>query len=109
VLRFIPEAHLGFAIAEKVWMDMNMVLGEISNYLEDNGAIVYNSFSEYLDKKVQFTLSVPVTKKGSMLYLGGRWTAGRSEYYPFDPEAPGDLNTITCNTLSLYTGITWKF
>ena len=108
-LRFIPESHLGFALAEKVWFDLNVALGEMSNYLENNGAIVYNSFSEYNDKKVQFTLSVPVSEKGSLLYLGGRWTATRSEYHGFDPETPDDLNTINYNALSIYGGLSWKF
>lgn len=108
VFRFIPEAHLGFALAEKVWFDLNVALGEMCNYLENNGAIVYNSFSEYNDKKVQFTLSLPVSKKGSLVYLGGRWTASRSEYHTFDPESPDDLNTITYNAFSIYGGITWK-
>jgi hypothetical protein len=108
VFRFIPEAHLGFALAEKVWFDLNVALGEMCNYLENNGSIVYNGFSEYNDKKVQFTLSVPVSKKGSLLYLGGRWTATRSEYHPFDAEAPDDLDTITYKALSIHGGITWK-
>lgn len=109
VVRIIPEAHLGFAISEKVWFDLNAATGEMTNYLEGNGSIVYNSYSEYIDRKIQFTLSIPVSKKGSLLYLGGRWTASRSEYYPLDPEAPGDLNTITYNSLSIYGGISWKF
>jgi tetratricopeptide (TPR) repeat protein len=108
VFRFIPEAHFGFALAEKVWFDLNAALGEMSNYLENNGSIVYNSFSEYIDKKVEFTLSLPVSNKGSLLYLGGRWTASRSEYHTFDPDAPNELNTLTYNTLSIYGGISWK-
>ena len=80
----------------------------MSNYLENNGAIVYNSFSEIMDQKVQISLSVPVTKKGSLLYLGGRWASMRSEYYAFDPEAPEDINTILYNSFSIYGGISWK-
>jgi tetratricopeptide (TPR) repeat protein len=108
VLRFIPEIHLGFAFAEKVWLDLNAAMGEMTNYLENNGAIVYNSFSEYNDKKLQFTLTIPVSKKGSLLYLGGRWTDTRSEYSTYDPEAPEDLNTITYDAFSFYGGISWK-
>jgi hypothetical protein len=108
VFRFIPEIHLGFAMAEKVWLDLNAAMGEMTNYLENNGAIVYNSFSEYNDKKLQFTLTIPVSKKGSLLYLGGRWTETRSEYSTFDPEAPEDLNTITYDAFSFYGGLSWK-
>jgi len=107
-LRFIPELQFGFAISEKVWFDLNAAMGEMCNYLENNGAIIYNTYSEYNDKKVQFTLSLPVSKKGSLLYLGGRWTASRSEYSSFDSEAPNNLNTITYNAFSIYGGISWK-
>lgn len=108
VLRVIPEAHLGFAIKGKVWIDLNGAMGEMTNYLENNGSIVYNSYAEYNDKKVQLTLSLPFSERGSLLYLGGRWTASRSEYNSFDSGAPDDLNTLTYNALSIFGGISWN-
>ena len=107
--RIIPELSVGGAIADKVWIDLNATIGELSNYLENNGAIVFNSFSEVIGKKVTFALSVPVTEKGSLLYLGGRWTSNRSVFHPLDPVAEPIDNSITYNTISIYGGVTWKF
>jgi hypothetical protein len=108
-LRLIPEFHLGFAIQGKVWLDLNGSMGEMINYLENNGSIVYNSFSEVLRKKMTLTLSVPVSEKGSLLYLGGRWSENESRFFSVDPTLENTSNNIQYNTLSIYGGISWKF
>jgi hypothetical protein len=109
VFRWIPDITLGVAIAEKVWIEAEAALGEMHNYLASNGAIVYNGYSEVIDRKVRLTLMVPVTQKGSMLYLGGRWSTNQSSYIPDAVPLPGSENIISYQTLSIYGGITWKF
>jgi len=109
VLRWIPEMHIGFSISEKLWFDLNGTMGEMTNYLENNGQIVYNSFSETIQQKIKFTISIPVSEKGSLLYLGGRWTSNISEFYPLVYDLTGTTNTKSYNTLSFYGGISWKF
>ena len=108
-IRFIPELLVGYAISERVWLELNGSMGEMSNYLERNGSIVYNSFSDAIRKKLTFTVSVPVTEKGSLLYLGGRWTSSESTFYASDPVQNEITNSITYNALSIYGGISWKF
>jgi hypothetical protein len=108
-IKFLPELLVGYAISDKVWLELNGIMGEMSNYLEHNGSIVYNSFSDVIRKKLTFTVSVPVTEKGSLLYLGGRWTSNQSVFYPFDPAQNEITNYITYNALSIYGGISWKF
>jgi tetratricopeptide (TPR) repeat protein len=108
-LRFIPEMLVGMAMAGKVWLDLNVSLGEMVNYLEYNGLIIFNSFEDVVRGKVTGTLSVPVNEKGSLLYLGGRWTSNRSEFYPFDPAQTQVINPVSYQTISIYGGITWKF
>lgn len=109
VLRLIPELRLGTAIAEKVWLDLNMAMGEMTNYLEQNGSIVFNSFSDVIQKKAGITITVPFNEKGSLGYLGGRWTAHQSSFYPFDPIIDETTNYITYKALSIYGGVSWKF
>ena len=108
VFRIIPELYVGFAISEKVWFDLNAAMGEMTNYLEHNGSIIFNSFSDIIDKKLMLTVSVPVSEKGSLVYLGGRWTSHQSDFYPFDPEYNIN-NPIYYNALSIYGGVSWKF
>ena len=109
VSRWVPEMKLGVSIAEKVWVEAEAAVGEMHHFLAANGAIVFNGYSEIVDRKAKLTLLVPVTRKGSLLYLGGRWTAGRSVYITEETLLPGGENEIEYSTLSIYGGITWKF
>ncbi len=107
--RWIPEVLLGGSIAEKVWIDLAGSFGEMTQFLENNGMFVYNSFAEVLEKKATLTFSVPVTRKGSLLYLGARWTAARSDFYAFDPQISETGTPVIYNAYSIYGGITWIF
>jgi len=109
VLNLIPELHLGFAIAEKVWLDLNAATGNMANYLEQNGSIVFNSFAEVIRNKAGLTISIPLTEKGSLAYLGGRWTDHQSQFHALDPGSNAITNPIIYNALSIYLGISWKF
>ncbi|MFH0757027.1 MAG: hypothetical protein V2B15_07055 [Bacteroidota bacterium] len=109
VVRIIPEINVGLGVAGKVWLDLNGAFGEMTNYLERNGLVVFNGFAEVINKKITMTLSFPVTEKGSLLYLGGRWTANESRFYAFEPSQEELTNNINYNAISIYGGITWKF
>ncbi len=109
MIRIVPELLFGFAIAEKVWIDLNASLGEITNYLEGNGMIVYNSFSEVIHKKIKCSLVFPFTEKGSSFYVGGIWSAHSSEFYAIEPVFTELTNTISYNAYSIYGGLSWKF
>ena len=109
LVRLIPEVLFGFAIANKDWIDLNATLGDMTNYLESNGMIVFNSFSEVIHKKLKCSVIIPFTEKGSSFYMGGIWTANSSEFYAFDPIITELTNTISYNAFSIYGGISWKF
>ncbi len=109
VIRIIPELLFGFAIAEKVWIDLNGAFGEMTNYLENNGMIVFNSFSEVINKKIKCSVIFPFTEKGSNFYVGGIWSAHSSEFYPIEPVTSETTNIITYNAYSIYGGLSWKF
>ena len=107
--RFIPELHAGVAIAEKVWIDLNASAGSMTHYLENNGSIIYNSFGEVIRRKVSCTITVPVSKKGSLAYLGGRWCAHTSNFYSFTSQQAGTIYDIDYQTISIYGGLSWRF
>jgi hypothetical protein len=109
-IRINPELHAGGAIAGKVWIDLNGTWGELRHYHEGNGSMVYNSFGESITNKVVLNLSLLLTDKGSLFYLGGRWTTHDSHFYPFFPTAADqEFAPITYHAYSIYGGITWKF
>ena len=47
-------------LAEKVWLDLNAAFGDMTNYLEQNGSVVFNSFSDIIQKKAGLTFSYAV-------------------------------------------------
>jgi tetratricopeptide (TPR) repeat protein len=107
--RWVPDLKVGGAIAEKVWIEAAAALGEMHNYLEGNGSIVYNGYSAVMEKKAKLSLLIPVSKKGSLLYLGGRWTSGYSSFIPVGELLPESDQLFELQTFSLYGGISWKF
>ena len=108
-VRFIPEVLFGFVIAQKVWVETHGSMGDMSNFLEYNGRIVYNSYTEVMDKKINLALSIPVSESGTLIYLGGRWTSNRSVLDLSDPVTQEETNLINYNALSIYGGVLWKF
>jgi len=109
VFRIIPELLIGFTIREKVWIDLNAAAGEMENYAENYGSIIYNSYSEVVEKKARFSVSVPVSKKGSIFYLGGQWAGYRSEFRSFLTGQTIPLNPLSYQTITIYGGLSWKF
>jgi len=109
MIRIVPELLFGFAIAEKVWVDLNASFGEMTNYLESNGMIVFNSFSEVIHQKIKCSVVFPFTEKGSSFYVGGIWSAHSSEFYAIDPVDAEVTNNISYNAYSIYGGLSWKF
>ena len=90
----------------------NMETGHLdmwNNYMEGNGMIIYNSFEEVIEKKARLSISLPVSEKGSLLYLGGKWSANRSYFSAADPFDSGPESIISYNALSIFGGLSWKF
>jgi hypothetical protein len=108
VLRIIPELLVGFAIRGKVWISLDAAAGEMTNYVENYGEIIYNSYSETIEKKARISLSVPVSKKGSILYIGGQWAIYRSELSSFLVGHTEPFNALAYQTITIYGGLSWK-
>ena len=109
VVRLVPELLFGLGVSGKIWIELNASAGDMTNYTERNGYIIYNSYSNIIEKKLLLSLTIPVSEKGSLLYFGGRWTADRSEFVPNDQSLDNITNSISYNTLSIYGGLSWKF
>jgi len=109
VVRIVPELLFGIGVSGKIWIELNASAGDMTNYTEKNGYVIYNSYSNIIEKKLLLSLSVPVSKKGSLLYFGGRWSADRSEFVPYDLTPDNITNSISYNSLSIYGGLSWRF
>ncbi len=104
----IPDFMLGYGIASKVWIEISGAYGEMKNYSELNGYIIYNG-TDWMKYKAIGNIVVPLTEKGSVIYAGARFAQYESRFIPFEPAQPEDLNIINYNSISIFGGLSWKF
>ena len=104
----VPEYLLGAGIASRIWIEVFGSHGDMLNYLEGNGYIVYNG-PEMMKHKVSTNLVYPFTEKGSRIYLGARWIQYRSTFTPLDSGTEGVINPLTYNGFSFFGGISLRF
>ncbi len=106
--KFIPDLLIGFGMSSKVWMEFSGSYGEMKNYTEGNGYIVYNGL-DWMKYKALCTIVIPVGPKGSKIYLGARFAEYESHFIPFDSLAGKEMNSIITNSISIFGGLSWKF
>ena len=104
----IPDIIFGYGIASRVWVEFSGTYGDMKNFSESNGYIVYNGL-DWMTYKAMGNIMVPLTDKGSMIYAGVRYAGYENQFIPFDPAQPADLNDLKYNSLSIYGGLSWKF
>ncbi len=105
--RMIPEYLLGAGIASRLWLEVSGAHGEMRNYLEGNGYVVYNG-PEEMKHKVSAILVYPFLGQGSRISLGVRWVQYRSRFVPLDTEGGALINPLTYNSFSVFGGVLWK-
>ena len=107
-LELIPDILFGFGISSRVWMEFSGAFGDMRNYTEGNGYIVYNGL-DWMRYKILTSIVIPFTPKGSRIYLGSRFSENESRFIPSDPAGTGDINEIITNNISIYGGLSWIF
>ena len=104
----IPDLLLGFGISSRVWMEFSGAYGTMRNYTEGNGYIVYNGL-DWMRYKIMGSIVIPLTTKGSRIYLGGRFSEYESSFIPLDPQGARYSNIMITNSISIYGGLLWTF
>ena len=107
-IELIPDVLIGFGIASRVWLEFSGSYGNMRNYTERNGYIVYNGL-DWMKYKAIGTVVMPVTPEGSNVYLGARFAENKSLFMPLDPSAGQEINSIISNSISIFGGLSWKF
>ena len=107
-LVLIPDFIFGYGFASKVWIEISGSYGEMKNYSESEGYIVYNGL-DWMNYKALGNIVVQLTEKGSVLYAGARFAQHESQFITIDPSLSPDLNNIIYNSLSILGGLSWKF
>ena len=104
----ILDLMVGFGISSKVWLEFSGTYGNMKNYTESNGYIVYNGV-DWMRYKVLGTIIIPFSTKGSTVYFGTRFAEFESRFIPFDPGEALDKNILINNSISIFGGLSWKF
>ncbi len=104
----IPDFLLGYGIVSKVWIELSGTYGEMRNFSQSNGYIVYNGL-DWMKSKVMGNITVPLGKKGSLIYVGARFAQYENSYISFTTTQADDQYLISYNSLSIFGGISWKF
>ena len=104
----IPEYLLGAGIASKAWVEVFGSHGDMFNYTEGNGYIVYNGLDR-MKHKAAMNIVVPISEKGSMIYLGGRWVRYQSRFVPLSDLTDPEINPLGYDSYSVFAGVSLRF
>ena len=104
----IPDLLLGWSIASKLWIEVSGTYGQMKNFTERNGYLVYNGL-DWVKYKAVANLVLPLTAKGSVFYAGARFAGYENRFIPLDTTQPANINSLTYNSISIFGGISWKF
>ncbi len=105
--RFLWAGKVGFKLSDDLWAEAFYTGGEIQNYIEENGYIVYNNFN-IIKRKLGINLILPVSPD---VELSLRYQNYEQESYKL---IYSDTQTYTTNLIkninhSIIGGIKWTF
>jgi len=104
----IPDIVFGYGIASKVWLEITGTYGEMKNFAESNGHIIYNGL-DWMKYKVLGNIILPLGKKGSVIYAGARFAEYENSYISFNTGEPKNQYLLSYNSVSIFGGLSWKF
>ncbi|HUX95357.1 MAG TPA: tetratricopeptide repeat protein [Bacteroidales bacterium] len=98
----------GFTIKNKVWFEFSGTNGDMKNYLEKNGLLVYNS-TDFPTRKISACLLVPLANRKLTLMIGAGRSWHSSQWIPADGTLSGGPNILKYYNNIITGGITWNF
>ncbi len=107
-VELIPGMLLGFGMASRVWLELSGSYGDMKNYTAFDGSVVYNGL-DWMKYQGLASIIIPLTEKGSRLYVGARYAGYVNSFIPLDTTQPSDLNDLSYNSISIFGGLSWKF
>ncbi|MBN2681370.1 MAG: hypothetical protein JXR58_02570 [Bacteroidales bacterium] len=113
IQRQIIRIKAGSKIYRNLWLEGSLTIGEIMNYLESDGLLVYNNTSTILSK-TEITLYLYRPKNKIQYYLRYSLNKNRGDgfYEKFEEDAPIEFQTPEpeiFNTNTFTGGIKWQF
>jgi hypothetical protein len=106
--RIISGLSAGFSVKNKVWFEFSGSSGNMKNYTENMGLIVYNG-ADFITGKYNGKVIVPFYKPGITLFAGAGVGRYSSEFLPSDGYNDTGANRLSYNNYSFTGGISWNF
>ena len=104
---YVPEIEAGFSVRGRFYAAFNAMFGDIRNFVDYNGGVVYNGINK-IDRVLSIEISVPAGKSGFYFFanasLGSEYTAFVPENYYYSTESQYSFNSI-----SILGGLSWTF
>jgi hypothetical protein len=105
--RFIFVQSLGFRVFDYLWFELNGTFGELTNFQDFNGTIIYNDLNP-IDNKYGLTLFIPLSGRGVELMLNYSYLGSKSLFFNSSGESTEINNLINHNIHSITGGIKWN-
>lgn len=99
--------HYGFKL-QKTWVELNHTAGDLHNFTESNGEIIYNTY-ENIESKTGANVSFPIGLDHLWLSFYYRYITYASVYSYIDDELVLKKENFNHNNHSITGGLTWYF
>jgi hypothetical protein len=106
--RFIFNHSLGFRVFNHLWMELNGTLGELSNFQDFYGTIIYNDVNP-INYKIGVTFVMPFPDKGFDLTILYNYMEAESLFFSSAGFIGDNNNSIKHDVHSITGGIKWNF
>jgi hypothetical protein len=103
----IFNQKIGFKLT-KIWMEAALTTGELKNYNESNGFVVFNG-NDVVKKRYNFSIFVPILKNKFQLSVRYNYFVNESNYLSYSNYTTYQYYSNTYFSQSFTGGVTWNF
>lgn len=104
---FIFDQTIGFKTFNPLWVEITGALGNIANFFDYNGTVIYNDLNP-IKFKTGISFLVPFVKKGFEFSIRFNYQEIESQYFSFSGVEAEFKNPFTYVSHSITGGIKWN-
>lgn len=104
---FIFNQLFGFRVFNHLWVELNGTFGEVSNYQDLGGTVIYNDVNP-INYKLGLAFIIPLTNRGVELMVLYNYMETESLFFTYNNEFIENNNAIKHTIHSITGGIKWN-
>ena len=105
---FIFDQVVGIKLFNPLWIEMNGTFGDITNYTDKGGLVIYNEMNR-IKSRMAMNLIVPIIDKGLEFYVRYEYQENESYFNSTTSTTLDFFNPINYSMQNLTGGIKWNF